>query len=101
MSATNDALRIVKDLHCRNITRCPDNQYGFAIVDTLQFVHVSEEMPWGDPHCKAAVAGIFEVWVQMLDRIFQQVPTNPDARAEALSSQVATKAGRNAKTTHC
>ena len=97
VSATNAALRIVKDLHCRNITRCPDNQFGFAIVDTLQIVHVSENFPWGDSHCKAAVAGIFEQWVQMLDRIFQKVPTNPDARAEALSSQVAIKAGRKAR----
>ena len=41
--------------HCRNITRCSDNQYGFAIVDTVQFVHVPEEMAWGDAHCKATI----------------------------------------------
>ena len=97
VSATNDALRIVKDLHCRNITRCTDKKYGFAIVDTLQFVHVSEEMPWGDGHCKAAVADIFDVWMGMLDRIYQQVPTNPDAREVASSSRVTIRAGRNAK----
>ena len=37
------------------------------------------------------------MWVDMLDRIYQQVPTNPDAREVAASSRVTIRAGRNAK----
>ena len=37
---TNNAMRIIKDLHCRNICLWPEGSHGYAIVDTLQFVGV-------------------------------------------------------------
>ena len=42
VSDQNIVMRVIKDLHCRDICLWPEGSRGYAIVDTLQFVDVDD-----------------------------------------------------------
>ena len=94
---TDNAMRIIKDLHCRNLCRWQGGSDGYAIVDTLQFVDVNDSGR-SSSEAKKSVRTIIKAWIDMLDLLFQKVVTGSEARAYSIAEVECIKQTRNNST---
>ena len=90
---TNNAMYIIKDLHCRNICRWQEGSHGYAIVDTLQFADVNDSGK-SSSEAKHSVNVIFTFWLDMLDQVCERVDTGADTRMCWLTQSESIKQAR-------